>query len=393
MSICIDECPSTVARIGQSLQENGISMGCFDPHGVITAADALKKDHSLRVRTVAGIDWLFSSHEDATVDTILSQAGRIMRSRGVATVSDLLAEVGEHQSQSVDEAMLRQSLESAPGMMWVDPAQNWFLLPTRRNVLATFLKKILSVAPKIHISELRTGLTRHYRLAIAPPRDVLLRVCSALGCRVNGEYVEAQEPMPPNEILSPTEQTFYDVLTKEGPLLPRRRLEEICMQLGMNRHTFWVYLSYSPILERFAPGVYGLRGAEFASGAAEALMDKRRSGGRVLRDFGWRKGGIAWFAYKVSEGMIQSGVCSMPAGMRDALGDGEWPLSSSDGIRMGTLVCRDTSMWGLGPLFRRRGVEVGDTLIVEINRGGNKATVHLGSDEILETLASSAQRE
>jgi hypothetical protein len=164
----------------------------------------------------------------------------------------------------------------------------------------------------------------------------------------------------------------------------------MCIQLGMNRHTFWVYLVYSPILERFAPGVYGLRGAQFTPGAAEALVERRQPGSRqrVLKDFGWTKGGSAWFAYKVSEAMVENGVCAMPAGMRGVLGDGEWPLYSSDGIRMGTLVSRNATMWGLGPLFWRRGVEIGDTLVVEINRARSSATVHLGNEEIIETFSS-----
>jgi hypothetical protein len=370
------------------LEEHGITLGSFHPSGLITAAATFQIKHSLTIREIAGTEWLLSSDDTGAITTVLSQANRIVSSRGVATLSDLIAEVGAQTGERVDEVALRQTIETAPGIRWLDQQREWFFLPTARNVLATFLRKILSVSARIHVSELRTGLTRHYRLGVAPSRDVLLRLCAALGYQVEGESVESFPPIDPAEALSETEYIFYDVFRNHGPLLSRRQLEQECLKRQMNRHTFWVYLSYSPILERFAAGVYGLRGAQFSPGQAEGLVERRSIRSRqVLKEFGWTQEGAAWFAYKISEAMIENGVCSMPAGMRQALGDGEWPLYSSDGVRMGTLVSRNASMWGLGPLFRRRGAEAGDILVIEITPASNKATAHLGSDEILDVFS------
>jgi hypothetical protein len=82
--------------------------------------------------------------------------------------------------------------------------------------------------------------------------------------------------------------------------------------------------------------------------------------------------------------MIRSGVVGVPAGIRDALGEGSWPLLTADGVQIGNLVCRGGSVWGLGRYFRRRGADVDDIMILEIDRKTAVATIRLGGPEILE---------
>jgi hypothetical protein len=200
---------------------------------------------------------------------------------------------------------------------------------------------------------------------------------------VEGNLVNVQQPIRPAEILSEVEFTFFDVLRREGPLLSTIDLERRCLLCGMNQSTFWVHLTYSPILARYAAGVYGLRGAQVAPGEAEALRT-RSNRFPVVKDFGWKQGGVAWIAYTVTEALIRSGVAGMPAGMRDALGDGSWPLHAVDGTRIGNLVSRGGSVWGLGPYFTRRGIECGDMLILEIDRKTATATIRAGGPELLE---------
>jgi hypothetical protein len=153
----------------------------------------------------------------------------------------------------------------------------------------------------------------------------------------------------------------------------------------MNQHTFWVYLIYSPILERYASGVYGLRGADISPGEAEALRP-RVVRSRALVDYGWKKDGVPWIAYPVTENLLRSGVAGMPAGLRDALGEGSWPLVTVDGTTVGKLVCRGGSVWGMKPYFKRRGADIGDFMVLEIDRRTSVATVRLGGKEIYEQV-------
>jgi hypothetical protein len=104
----------------------------------------------------------------------------------------------------------------------------------------------------------------------------------------------------------------------------------------------------------------------------------------VVEDFGWKKGGVAWVAYTVTTGFLRSGVAAMPAGMRDALGEGSWPLLTVDKSQIGTLVCRNGAVWGVQPFFHRRGAEEGDILLLEIDRKSATATIRVGGPELLE---------
>ena len=103
-----------------------------------------------------------------------------------------------------------------------------------------------------------------------------------------------------------------------------------------------------------------------------------------MTDYGWTNNGNAWIAYRVTPGIIRSGIVGIPAGMREALGEGRWPLLTADGKQIGDLVCRRAKAWGLGPYFRRRRPSVGDVMVLEIDRKTGTATIFVGGPEFLE---------
>ena len=74
-------------------------------------------------------------------------------------------------------------------------------------------------------------------------------------------------------------------------------------------------------------------------------------------------------------------------------------LSLEDGAVMGTLatnleifsgneyqvlLLQQTSAWGLGPMFRRRGVEADDYLVVVFDLAKRAAVAHVGDQGLLE---------
>jgi hypothetical protein len=66
------------------------------------------------------------------------------------------------------------------------------------------------------------------------------------------EVITATEPLNPSEILSGSEQIMFRVLKEHGPVLQRPKFEQCCLDAGMNQHSFWVFLTYCPIVERCA---------------------------------------------------------------------------------------------------------------------------------------------
>lgn len=164
------------------------------------------------------------------------------------------------------------------------------------------------------------------------------------------------------------------------------QFEKVFVDSGLNRSTFYVYLGYSPIIERYAPQVYGLRGADIPPGLAESLVPetKRR---RNVQDHGWTKGGEVWIAYRLTENMIHSGVIGVPAAVKQFV-EGEFALSSEEGAHVGTLVAKNTAAWGIGPFFKRRGGEAGDTLLLVVSPVSRSATAYMGNDELLDNAVA-----
>ena len=67
-------------------------------------------------------------------------------------------------------------------------------------------------------------------------------------------------------------------------VLSTLELRDACIAEGVNRHSFWLYSSYSPLLERLAPGVYALRGSQVDPITVARLSGQRGPIERALQD-------------------------------------------------------------------------------------------------------------
>jgi hypothetical protein len=260
-----------------------------------------------------------------------------------------------------------------------------------RNRLMNQIRKVLSVVQRIGLAELRTAVGRHHRMqGFAPPRRVLLEFCRRVpGYRVEpGDFIAIDSPIEWSQTLADTERMLVRVLQKDGPIMEREKLERTCLGLGMDRATFYAYLSYSPLLTRYALGVYGLVGAAVPTGLIDSLAPQRRRG-NVLIDYGWITGKL-WLGYRISQNMIATGVFGIPAGMKDFLQQ-DFALNASDGQVIGVLRCRGTSSWGLTPFFSRRGGEAGDYLLIIYDLLSREAAVSIGDASLLDRQVESKE--
>lgn len=183
-------------------------------------------------------------------------------------------------------------------------------------------------------------------------------------------------------MLSDVELVFAEVLKAHGPAMQRERLEDLCLSRGMARSTFYVYIDYSPIMTKHARGVYGLRGVDVPAGLVESLKPTIHRGS-VRKDGGWLEDGKLWVGYQLSESTVYGGVVTIPSSMTKFI-NGQFSLRTPDGSVMGTLATNHTSAWGLGPMFRRRGVEADDYLVVVFDLAKRMAVAHVGNQELLE---------
>jgi hypothetical protein len=81
--------------------------------------------------------------------------------------------------------------------------------------------------------------------------------------------------------------------------------------------------------------------------------------------------------------MVRNGTFSVPSGVKKFL-QGKFTLKAADGGVIGTLVIRDSSGWGLGTFYRRRGGEAGDTLLIVFDLKSQEALISVGDENLLE---------
>lgn len=172
-----------------------------------------------------------------------------------------------------------------------------------------------------------------------------------------------------------------EILFDHGLLMRGDELERLAVDdRGLNRNSFYSYLGYSPVLERYAPGVWGLRGAPATAAKVDVLIPPRIRR-KVLQDHGWTPEGRLWIAYRLSPAAARSGVLGVPAVLQTVL-RGQFELIAEDGQPVGTLVAEE-HLWGLSPFFRSWRVEAGDMLVISVDLGAREALVEVGDDELL----------
>jgi hypothetical protein len=378
--------PTLAEEIENQLFQRRLTESKFPVESVRAAAHVFGREIRFRVEELHGHRFVVRS-DNADLLTQIDHAARAAVSHwGVTTVDDVAA------ATNADPALARKVLVALPGFRWLDESSGWFWIANMpRNALLTQIRKILSASPTIDVSELRTGVGRHHRRkGFAPPRRVLLELCRQLPwCRVADDKVTAAELLNPNELLSDSEQRIFIVLKEHGPVMQTSKFEELCVNAGVNHHTFSIYLSYSPIITRYAPGVYGLRGVDMPVGLVESLIPKRSARSKLLIDYGWVKDRHIQVVYKISSGTLSNGIVSIPSALKNFL-QGRFVLKTADNSNVGALVIRDNSAWGLGPFFTRRGGEVGDYLSIVFDLSKQEAVARIGDASLIDELGDSA---
>ena len=311
---------------------------------------------------------------------IAIHARRAVSKYGLANTVDLQEELTNTIRFGIDPHLLNRLICAMPSHE--DLGKGWFWIrDLPRNHLLTIVRKVLAVAPQIHVSEMRAAIANDPRgMGFAPPREVVLRFCqSAAECDLKDDLIIAREGQYPSQVLSDIERAILDVFCTHGPLLSRSDFEELCAERGIKRTTLSLYSARSAIMARYAPGVYGLRGAVFSPDDLNRLSPRRQN---RFSEHGWTESAEPWAATELSASALSSGVVQLPASFRQQM-SGHYVLRTEDGLMVGRLVVSDKATWGLGPLFRRRGGEPGDILLLVFDLRKREVTARLGDLTVL----------
>lgn len=150
-----------------------------------------------------------------------------------------------------------------------------------------------------------------------------------------------------------------------------------------------LYAGRLAIISRYGPSVYGLRGTVFSPGdLAQACVRRNRE--RRYFEQGWTENAEPWAAIELPPSALSNGIVQLPASFRQQV-SGRYALRTEDGLVIGQLVVSDQATWGLGPLFRRRGGEPGDILLLTFDLQRRQVTARLGDLGVIPEPANLAE--
>jgi hypothetical protein len=368
-----------------ALCEHGIADAEFLPVGVLTAAEALGRTAHFSVGRDGRAIFSVGEKEGESLRSAASSLGDLCF---IASVYELQARAQEREAHDVPLSVVRAFLAGLDGVTWLDPEKNWFWLSgSRGSSIATATRKILSVSRRLPLESLRNGVLRPIQTRGAVvPRRIFEGLCRVIGCAVDGEWVIApQELEGPDVLLPRAERILVETLRANENVMGLLDFRVECLRRGMNPYTCNVFTSYSPLLERVAPGIYALRGAAIDPVRVAFLHRSALAKRTSLQDHGWTEDGAVWIGYRATPGLINGGVIGFSQQIARLIGDRQYELRAEDGGRVGTLSVRNGTAWGLSSFFRRRGVEAGDCLVVLIDTAHEIAVVRVGSLELLQS--------
>jgi hypothetical protein len=255
--------PAAAGEIEAELNSKGLTSNCFRLEGVIRAAELLGKPVQFVITEVSG-KRIVHAQDSSSIGTVIRIARRLIVHRGMATVSDVVAKARSVEFRPCDGNLVALILALQKGFAWLDRSAGWFWLSdSANNPALNRIRKILSVANPVKISEIGPGIARDYRMdGFSPPKRVLLEFCrQAPGLQVRNSIVTADPEINPDDVLTQSEKHIVRILADHNGILARWELKSLCLDMGMNRATLFHCLEYSPIISECAGGLCKLIGS------------------------------------------------------------------------------------------------------------------------------------
>jgi hypothetical protein len=377
--------PAAAAALEAELHERGWTAVGMPLENLATAAALLGRRGDFRVIKIDPDEkqsprLAVRPDQVAAVPAIADVAKKDVYFHGLATVAQIERLAAARFPDCVGTELVRQTLQSVEGFAWLDESQGWFRI---RNIgkhgLPKTVDKVLAVAGRISVGQLRAALGRNRRLwKTPPPESVLLQFCRDLpGVKIDREQIVADPPRDWRKSLTGVELKLVSVLTEHGPVMERGALEDICVGDGMNRFSFHAFVSWSPVIEQLGHSVYGLLGAAAPQPQIDALLAARRTRRvprRVLDSHGWTDDGKVWLSYRLSKAASTYAVITVPAALKQVV-RGRFTLLAPGGHTIGTLATKDGRAWGLGAFLRQRGARIDDHIRLTLDLQSRTATV------------------
>lgn len=207
------------------------------------------------------------------VQQLLNEARGMIYRSGAATVARLM---DNQQAGPICREAAVRAIRSLDGFYWLNESEGSFSLHAgQANVLWHRIRKVLSVAPRVAIDDLWAALLHDNRpICGGLTADQVLDFCRKQPeCRVINNTVVLRHPQDPLDAFRGHEREIVRLILKHGPLCRRGELMELAAQAGMGKPSFDKSLN-CPAIARYAPGVYGLTGANISPGEIAAFVER-----------------------------------------------------------------------------------------------------------------------
>jgi hypothetical protein len=378
-NLIIETVPEIPAVLGQVLCEQRITQKKFDIATLNAVSRLLDEEALFDIVSVGNVDLVTEKGKIDWLKRVPSISRAVVSAHGCCHVEHILDDLGVETVSTADVTAL---LSLLPEVKWLDVDREWFTISDApRNRLSNVVKKIMSVAPKISIAELRSAIKRVHRLdGFAPPSEILKAFCSNLPfCRVENDYVITSAPLAVAETLGDIERCYYDILRENESVMRLNALREKSLERGMNINSFYQYLTYSPIIYRVAPEIYALRGAEIPPGLIEEISrpEVRET---VLLEHGWYEDGRVWISYRLNISNMRSGVFSLPASLKNIV-SGHYLMQSSRTEAQTSIFADGETLTGLHRPVAIRGGEAGDVIIITFDLRQGTAEIRFAAED------------
>ncbi|MBM3950800.1 MAG: hypothetical protein FJ311_05035 [Rhodospirillales bacterium] len=385
LNVARNACPAMPKDIAKKLRAEGVSRAKFDPTGLLTACEMFDKKPGF-VRTMIGQEVVYEEKKlEGNARELLRLCKRLTASNGCANFDSVCSEAGIPEEK---RDTYRRIVEINDFCVWLDENRSWLMATgLSRNRLSNLAAKVLHVAPKVNLSELRRAVSKSHRLASVPPLSVLARFLEKIGlARVEGSKVIALSTFPNAIEPGGAEETIIEVLKANGPAVSIEKFQELCVSAGMNPVTVGIYSSNSPVVSRLARGVYGLVGADVAPGVVEEIGEQL-SASRKPAEWGWSTKGALWCAIHLNRVCLSQGSVSIPRFVAD-YAEGQWQPEIACRELDATVKCRDNFLWGLKRPLVNAGAEPGDVCVLEFERSTRKVRITVGGEELIDLWES-----
>jgi hypothetical protein len=244
--------PAWRGELARMLSRARIAAEPFDPLGVVRAAELC----GIPVDLIEQGGLVLQSRQACLAD----EAMRLVHSLVVRDGATTLGAVAERLAART--VRVRELLEFRDDITWLDEQHDWLVVSAARTRTATAVRKMLSLAPRLTLAEIKGGLDRQ-RLDVELPFQVLGSLCAAydwLTFDRDADVVSLIAPLDLEQTLSPLECLLVGIFQTQGPVLGFTRAVRLAEAAGMNPASAGVYLSRSPVFETVSRGRYAIRG-------------------------------------------------------------------------------------------------------------------------------------